>query len=502
MKYYNSYSFYLNIYFLLIYILPVNNFFAIPFKTINLQYDESQKDYLYKIYTNNLYINISLGTPKQASMALLKMEKDEFYIHKDSFFPNESSSYINLDKDSKSIISSSENKSTDIFYFPTYNSYDELSNINNMNNINENSKYKSYKMNFIFMNYVVIWNSNKKNPGEIGLQYKSISLNTSITFVKSLHESKEIKNYIFSFIFTNNNSNIFFNEGFFIIGEELTDKETEKNNIKYAKAADIDGLIKWNIFFDEIYSYPNITNSSDTNINIKKTIINRNHKAQLIIDKPYIIGTDEYESFLIQNYFQYLIDEKVCFKKFISGYNSFYVYYCDNSSELFISQKFPDLHIFSRELGEAFILKKNDLFFYDINYNNASEHFCYFMIWFTKTNYAYEKKYWCLGIPFFKKYRFSFDYEKKLIGFYNQSFHFEPNKQNISGKDNNNLIFLKIIVIFLIIFFIIVGFIIKKFTNKKKRKKKINELVDEEEENYDYNDKDQKGNLQKDNNIN
>ncbi len=500
MKYYNSYFFYLFIYILLITILSVNNFFAIPFKTINLQYEESQKDYIYKIYTNNIYINITLGTPKQTIMALLKMEKDEFYIHKDGFFPNESSSYINLDKDSKSIISSSENKSTDIFYFPYYNSYDELSNIKN---IKENSIHKSFKMNFIFMNYVVIWNSNKTNPGEIGLQYKSTSLNSSITFVKSLHESKEIKNYIFSFIF-NNNSNIFSNEGFFIIGEELTDKENEKDNIKYTKAADISGLIKWNIFFDEIYSYSNGTNNSVTNININKTIINRNHKAQLIIDKPYIIGTDEYESFILKNFFQYLIDEKVCFKKSISGYNSFYVYYCDNSSELFISQNFPDLHIFSRELGETFILKKNDLFFYDINYNNASKHFCYFMVWFSKSSYAYEKKYWCLGIPFFKKYRFSFDYEKKLIGFYNQSFHFEPNKQNISGKDKNNLVVLKIIVIFvlLLIAFFIVGFIIKKLTNKKKRKKKLNELVDEDEENYDYKDKDQKGNLQKDNNIN
>jgi len=500
MKYYNSYSFYLYIYFLLITILPVKNFFVIPFKTINLQYEESQKDYLYKIYTNNIYINITLGTPKQSTIALLRMEKDEFYIHKDGFFPNESSSYINLDKDSKSIISSSENKSSDIFYFQTYNSYDELSNINN---INENSIDKSFKMNFIFMNYVVIWNSNKTNPGEIGLQYKSINLNSSVTFVKCLHESKEIKNYIFSFIF-NNNNNIFFNEGFLIIGEELTDKESEKDNIKYTKAADINGLIKWNIFFDEIYSYPNVENSSDIITNINKTIINRNHKAQLVIDKPYIIGTDEYESFLLDNYLQYLIDEKVCFKKSILGYNSIHGYYCDNSSELFISKKFPDLHIFSRELGETFILKKKDLFFYDINYNNISDHFCYLMVWFTKSNYAYEKKYWCLGIPFFKKYRFSFDYEKKLIGFYNQSFHFEPNKQNILENSNNNIMILKIIVIcaLLIIIFTIIGFIIKKFTNKKKRKKKLNELVDEDEENYDYNDKDQKVNFQKDNNIN
>lgn len=45
---------------------------------------------------------------------------------------------------------------------------------------------------------------------------------------------------------------------------------------------------------------------------------NKNQQVQLIIDKPYIIGTDEYESFIYINFFEELINKGVCFKKFIS----------------------------------------------------------------------------------------------------------------------------------------------------------------------------------------
>jgi len=500
----NNFSFfYLWIFLFFISILFVNNFIAIPFKTINLQYDEVSKDFFYKIYTNKLHINITLGTPKQTSILLLSMEKELFYIHKDGFYHNESSTYKNLDKDSKAIITESENKSEDIFYFEFYNSYNELS---NKNNINRKKVYKSFQINFILMNYIIIWNSNNnKNPGEIGLQYRNINSSDSILFVKSLHESREIKNYIFSFIFTNNTNinintnNIFNHNGYFIIGEELTDNENEKDKIKYGKAVDRSGLIKWDLFFDEIYSYSN-SNMSEYN----KKIINKNHKVQLIIDKPYIIGTEEYESFIISNFFQDLINKNICFKKILSANTDIYSYYCDNSSELFINSKFPDLYIFSRELGETFILNKKDLFYYDNNYNNKDEYFSYFMIWFTKSNYAYGKNSWCLGVPFFKKYRFSFDYEKKMIGFYNQSFYFNPNEQEQNNPEiinNKNVNILKIIFICALIIMIVIFVVIfiKIFTNKKKRKKKLNELVDEE--NYDYNNYNKEYNTDK-NNIN
>ena len=212
----NIFSLYFRIFIIFIYIVIVNNFLAIPFETINLEYDESTNNYFYKIYTNKIYINITLGTPKQTSKLLLKMDKELFYIHKDGFYYNESSTYKNLDINSKSLITESENKSEDIFYFEFYNSYNDLSNKNNK------KIYKEFPMNFMLMNYIVIWNlKNNKNPGEIGLQYINTNLNDSFVFIKALKETKEINNYIFSFIFNNkSDNNVFNNDGYLIIGEE------------------------------------------------------------------------------------------------------------------------------------------------------------------------------------------------------------------------------------------------------------------------------------------
>ena len=386
---FNICSFYLKIYILFISFIFVYNFLAIPFQTINYQYNELSKDYLNKIFSNKIYINITLGTPQQTSKVILKMEKELFYIHKDGFLHNESSSYINLDKDSKSLITIGENKSEDIFYFQFYDSYEDLSNTKNKN---QKKIYKNFPMNFILMNYVVIWDSSNKNPGEIGLQYRYANLTDNIIFIKSLKESRQIDNYIFSFIFINDsykNNNSFNHNGYFVIGEELTDNENEKEKIKYTKASDRNGLIKWDIIFDEIYSYINNSEIKDN-----KIIINKRHQAQLIIDKPFIVGTDEYESFILENFFQNLIDKNVCFKKNIN--NDYYCYYCDNSSELFIYSNFPSLNFYSKELDENFFLNKNDLFYYDEKYNNKDEYLSYFMIWFYKSRYTFEKKFWNL----------------------------------------------------------------------------------------------------------
>ena len=365
-----KYSIYIQIYIYFISVIYVNSFFAIPFETINFQYNESSKEYLNKICSNKIYINITLGTPKQTSKLILKMEKELFYIHKDGFFHNESLTYKNLDENSKSLLKISENKSEDIFYFKFYDSYDDLSNINSKH---QKISYKSFPMNFILMNYIVIWDSSNKNPGEIGLQYRYANLSDNILFIKSLKESREIDNYIFSFIFNDNKDKSFIHNGYLIIGEELTDKETEKENIKYIKAANRNGLIKWDIIFDEIYSYLNGNGIEDN-----KYIINKRHQVQLIVDKSFIVGTEEYQSFIFENYFKNLIAKDICFKKDINY--DYYCYYCDNTSDLFINSDFPNINFYSKELNEKFSLNKKDLFLYDANYNNKGEYFCYFMI--------------------------------------------------------------------------------------------------------------------------
>ena len=144
----------------------------------------------------------------------------------------------------------------------------------------------------------------------------------------------------------------------------------------------------------------------------------------------------------------------------------------------YLNLKFPDLVFEHNILEENFILTKNDLF--SFNTFNKSDNNLYFLIMFEKDN----KYNWTLGIPFLKKYRLSFNYETKKIGYY-------KDKENINqineNEDNKKIslgsIFIKIIIIVILICIIfILGMLFQKKIIKIPRKIKANELDD----NYEY----------------
>ena len=489
------------IYLLYILLLPVNNFLAFPFGTINLRYNQSS-DYFSKIFSNDIYINLTLGTPNQKVKALLKMEFDEFLIYNNAYIYSESSTYQNLDKNKQSYTYFlDEKKSEDMFYFQNYSTYNEFFNNEDKN---QNNKDIQTLMNFKLVrnkekDFSINWStSDKKSPllknyGIVGLRYPIN--NYSLFFVNILKQNKVINNYSFSLIFsdyinniksTNTNYNID-NNGYFILGEDLNGDEI--SNIKYEKKKKRYNMIEWEIIFDEIYSYQSPQNQEETN---SKYMINKAHQVELVVSKPYIVGTKEYHSFIYDNFFKDLIDKGVCNKTFISINKIYYGYFCDNSSELFISSLFPYLHFYSKELQEIFNLTKKDLFYCDINYNNKNEHFCYFMILFSNINFIMEKTKWSLGIPFFKKFRFMFDYDKKVVGFYRNVEYFisrgngqyvnESGKKNMIGNNYNTNIKISFIIILIIVILLLTYFIYKKFFSKIKRKNKLNELDDK----YDY----------------
>ena len=499
---YNNIFFnYCKIYLLYILLFPVNNFLAFPFGTINLRCNQSS-DYFSKIFSNDIYINLTLGTPNQMVKALLKMEFDEFLIYNNAYKYNESSSYQNLDKNKQSYsYFLKEKKSEDIFYFQNFNSYNEL--LNNEGK-SEYKKVISTLMNFKLVinngkDFSINWSTNdKKSPllnnyGIVGLRYPVN--NYSLLFVHNLKQNKVINNYSFSLIFSdyiNNikNSNINYNidnNGYFILGEDLNGDEI--NDIKYTRAEKRYSMIEWEIIFDEIYSYQSSQNKEGSN---SKYVINKAHQVELVVNKPYIVGTKEYESFIYDNFFKDLMNKDVCNKAFISINNIYYGYICDNSSELFTSALFPDLHFYNRELQEIFNLTKKDLFYYEKNYNNKDEHFCYFMILFSNIKLSMEKTKWSLGIPFFKKFRFMFDYDKKLVGFYSNMTCFisrgnvqngnKSNKKIMIGDNYNGNLKISVIIILIIVILFLIYFIYIKYFSKIKRKNKLNELDDD----YDY----------------
>ena len=87
---------------------------------------------------------------------------------------------------------------------------------------------------------------------------------------------------------------------------------------------------------------------------------------------------------------------------------------------------------------------------------------------------------WILGIPFLKKYPFSFNYDNLMIGYL---------KKNETPFQQNSIFSLykkEIIILTIFIFSIILAFNIGKYTHKRMskmpRKSKANEL----EDNYEY----------------
>ena len=89
------------------------------------------------------------------------------------------------------------------------------------------------------------------------------------------------------------------------------------------------------------------------------------------------------------------------------------------------------------------------------------------------TNYFDEyNSRWDLGMPFLKKYFFTFDYDNKYIGFYNNKTVVPDNNPVIITKDKNkeNKNYFWIIFVILIFFGIFLAyFLVKKYLRKMKK---------------------------------
>ena len=123
--------------------------------------------------------------------------------------------------------------------------------------------------------------------------------------------------------------------------------------------------------------------------------------------------------------------------------------------------KFPALKFLQRSFLFTFELNYDDLF-------KEKGDKIYFLIWFStslKTN-------WEMGLPFLKKYCFNYNYDSKLVYFYNGNF-----RENDNQKENNINTLYIIIIISLIIISAVTGFIlgIKIKTNKNKKAHELNE---------------------------
>ena len=479
----------------------INNFYVLPFDNILVK-DETinSSDYHSYLTQNELYVNLSIGTPKQDFKAVLKMDKYGFIIYENALNFKLSTSLEEIDEDLKIGWGSSYDyiPFKDNFYLSSFDSYLDFNKykndkLYNIKKINKATFLKimpkngtSYYFNEMFKKY-----------GIIGLKFNPNQYFNAPEFVLSLKAIKEIQSYSFSLKFDNNLKNGFSvnnNKGYFIVGEELNDDEEKKEEIKYANCEVFGGELSWDLKFEKIYTK---VNNIENDLNEFKEL---NKIGEIIANNPYIIGTDEYFKYINKTFFNKLVEKNYCYCNHfkwhgLSHYNM-YSYVCDSKSKDFmeyLNNNFPDLIFEHKEFEMNFTLTKNDLFAYN-NFNNSDTNL-YFLIM-----NCMEKLYdnWYIGIPFLTKYRLSFNYDTKKIGFYKNDGIIIDKKVKSIGNDGKNFfdsIIFKIILIVLLIFIIfILGMVFqKKF--QKSRKKKANELDDS----YEY--ESYKDQISNDNNI-
>ena len=468
----------------LISFLSINSLLAFPFDTINIiqqsEFIISPEDYLSTLLQNELYINLTLATPKQTIKSILKMEKYGYLIYNDAYNYNNSSTYSLSDEELKIqwVMGSNIYPSKEILYVPFYDSYNDLSyKYIKIKQTNETTFLRIEKRS----GSNITFNNAFYNFGLIGLKINSNSYFNAPEFIYELKKTTTINKYIFSFQFNQNkeknnlfNSN---NNGYFIIGEELTDIEKNKNNIMYTQAKEVTSEICWSMIFDNIYTK---TNNNENNF----TAFKANYLgADLDVNRPFIIAPKEYYDYIYENFFKELIEKKIC--KNSTTVNEFCGYICDGNSNIilnYIKNKFPILSFEHRELNETFYLKGEDLFSY--NMFNKSDINIYFMAILSIQKYNIYANRWFLGTPFFKKYKFSFNYDSKMIGYYKEIKNDDDNNGGIWEFLTNSIVVKIIFIILLIVAIFALGMLVQKKCFKNQRKTRANELDDD---NYEYN---------------
>ena len=422
------------LYFILIFfqIHKILNSLVFPFQKIC-----NSKNYSVNLLYNNIYTNISLGSPLQKIPFYFSFNSN-FFIIKDKiiggFFNEETSESISKNNDLEFI-----HKFEDSIYYGYYKTDNFL-----FKN-SENKKIKVDNLIFSLSNKYNNSNSNKENEiidnySIIGLRLNNYRGNNkdNNSFIKQLKDKKIIESYSFSFEYESKE------QGLFYLGCCINqfDDDYKLNNYRYTNVDFDRNNFEWKINFEKINYSENYSEEI-----FKGAIFN--------INLGGIIGNFKYQDFIYENIFKKYIKEKICFEEII--YDKYQIIYCNKNFNI---KEFPNIVFYHKNMNYSFVFDYNDLF----TENNDK---IYFNVFF---NIKFKSFYWIFGEIFFRKYKIVFDQDKQLIGFF-------INMKN--KKKFNYHKYLYICFICIIIFLIILIYNIK---NKIPRKIKANEL----EENIIY----------------
>jgi hypothetical protein len=333
--------------------------------------------------------------------------------------------------------------------------------------INLKNKTKAEKLYFELMR-----NVEDNITGEIGLNYYDRNRRSFNSFLEILKTRGLIQKYVWFFDIESYGGK----EGRIVIGslphEVYPDNYVSDDLIYENSGSNYSFVMYWKMQFNKVYIKLNNNNFyfNDTTIEFK-------------FDSNVIIATSEYELYISKILEKYLTTGN-CFNDSINDIkfysNKYRFYYCKNNNDIKkeLNELLPKLHFYSNRINYTFEIGNEELLKIENDY-------IYYKVLFNEKN----SKTWYLGKPISLKYKFVFNPESKLIGFYRN--YYSKESDNKPQSSNNLEVVIKIFIIILLsILLVLLGIKIGKMLYGMKRKKRANELIDEADYNSDVNNND------------
>ena len=385
----------------------------IPFKSFN-PYKDHSYDFFSEIFSNEIYVNLSLSENSNFQIqSIVKLDLYSFLIP-DSLLINDDkpispsfNSSLNYTKLSYDYFITSVANASDIFHFKTYNSTTK-----------KNETINS-RVNFLISNSNSSTVSNKF--GVVGFKLPNKNFDRSNgCFIDNLKKAGLIGNYIWNIRYSIVNKTYY--EGEIVIGDYLHSslyyKYYNASDYIYFHPAKEGSNLFWDILFDQI----NISGFQSDEYWITS--------KQASID-PYInviLGPSDFKRAVSKHFFTDYIKKKICFEEHIKKYNNVVYYVCYNdtnennnvnnssNNSYFSFENFSTINFQHEDYN--FVLNADDLFMQDPDNKNI---FYFLVVFYNSYDYDYgEEEYWILGVPFLKKYAFTFDPNNKIMGVYTQ----------------------------------------------------------------------------------
>jgi hypothetical protein len=427
-------------------------------------------------FLKDIYGIFEIGTPPQEVPIFLRVNQYNFEITS-SIFEKEISYFYKYNLTNFVKINSPFNEEESKTFKSEECTNEILNFLDHKKNCESNDSFIFYrnidlnkKNTYKNINFTLIKNKRDNITGELGLGVVDIQHSTDKNFLKILKKMGIINNYIWFFSFNGWNS---------MSGKLIIDSHPHEINPNLFNEKDLifkNILIEeyksktWKLNFDKIFiNSTNINNSFYINLN--------NKVAELVFDSDIIIGTNELEQKLKNNFLDAFIEDKKCFKEKYSQlyYQRFEAnfYYCEIELKNILYESLPSINFFSFDYNYTFEITKDILF-------KLEEKYIYLLILFPS---EINKNNFVLGNSVTLRYPFVFNSDSGTVGLYT-GYTQSNNSENKENKNNyDNLV--KIIIIFLLsVCLIMIGIFIGKKIYGIKRKKRANELSDD----YEYKD--------------